>query len=262
MVRGAYQWNRAFNSKAGPNRIATLHLLFQFSGTSGILSPGQLNIDDPEAGTFEQLPSNWIADFRRLYDFNEAGRADLVLPKDDSNVAKKIDTLLVNPLHDLPLGSFGGRGAVPVATGRALNLAFRNLTRAGMVRLASGQQMATMLGVPVLTPDQIINGAGAGATFDTAPNKLNNDQKAFLGEHTPLWLYILREAELNNGRLTGVGGRIVAEVFHRSMEGSRYSIVRDPAWRPFFGPDPDTFRMVDLCLFAVDGDVTALAPLG
>ena len=260
MVRDKYEWNRAFNSKAG--RPASLHLLFQFSGTSGILSPGPLNIDDPEAGTFEQLPSNWIADFRRLYDFNEAGRADLVLPKEDSNVAKKIDTLLVNPLHDLPLGSFGGRGAMPVATGRALNLAFRNLTRAGMVRLASGQQMAAMMGIQVLTPDQVLSGAGGGATFDTAPNNLSNDQKTSLGEHTPLWFYILREAELNNGRLTGVGGRIVAEVFHRSMEGSRYSIVRDPSWRPFFGPDPDTFRMVDLCLFAVDGNDTSLAPLG
>ena len=151
---------------------------------------------------------------------------------------------------------------MPVATGRALNLAFRNLTRAGMVRLASGQQMAAMMGIQVLTPDQVLSGAGGGATFDTDPDKLSNDQKTFLGEHTPLWFYILREAELNNGRLTGVGGRIVAEVFHRSMEGSRYSIVRDPSWRPFFGPDPDTFRMVDLCLFAVDGNDTSLAPLG
>jgi len=34
------------------------------------------------------------------------------------------------------------------------------------------------------------------------PNDLNNDQKGFLGEHTLLWFYMLREAELNNGRLT------------------------------------------------------------
>ena len=256
MVRGAYQWNKVFNAN-GPGGIASLHLLFQFSGTSGILSPGPLNIDDPEAGTFERLPSNWIADFRRLYDFNEAGRPDLAVPADDFNIAKRIDTLLVNPLHDLPLGSFGGRGKIPAATGRALNLAFRNLTRAGMVRLASGQQMAERFGMQALSTDQIVNGAG-GATFDG----LTDDQKNFLGEHTPLWVYVLREAELNGGRLTGVGGRIVTEVFHRAMEGSSTSIVRDPLWRPSFGPDPDTFRMVDLCLFAVDGNDEQLAPLG
>jgi hypothetical protein len=260
MVRETYEWNAVFNTKAG--RPAGLHLLFQFSGTSGILSPGNLNIDDPEAGNLERLPSNWIADFRRLYDFSEANQPGLVVAKEDFNVAEKLDTLLVNPLHNLPLGTFGGRGTVPVPTGRALNLAFRNLTRAGMVRLASGQQMAQKFGITPLTPDQVIKGAGEGASFDAAPGQLDDSQKAFLGEHTPLWFYVLREAELNNGRLTGVGGRIVAEVFHRAMEGSSYSIVRDPAWRPSFGPDSETFRMVDLCLFAVDGDASKLFPLG
>jgi hypothetical protein len=46
---------------------------------------------------------------------------------------------------------------------------------------------------------------------------------------TPLWFYILREAELNRGKLKGVGARIVAETFHRAMEGSQASIVRDPS---------------------------------
>ena len=54
---------------------------------------------------------------------------------------------------------------------------------------------------------------------------------------TPLWFYILREAELNGGKLKGVGARIVAETFHRAIEGSSASIVRDPAWRPTLGPD-------------------------
>jgi len=40
------------------------------------------------------------------------------------------------------------------------------------------------------------------------------------------------------------------------------SIVRDPAWRPTLGPDPDTFRMVDLLLFAFEGKKSLLAPLG
>jgi hypothetical protein len=80
--------------------------------------------------------------------------------------------------------------------------------------------------------------------------------------HTPLWFYILREAELNRGRLTGVGARIVAETFHRAMQGSSASIVRDSAWRPSLGPDDRTFRMVDLLLFAFEGRKNLLAPLG
>jgi hypothetical protein len=73
---------------------------------------------------------------------------------------------------------------------------------------------------------------------------------------------VLREAELGGGKLRGVGARIVAETFHRAMEGNRISIVREPSWRPSLGPDPSTFRMVDLLLFAFQGRKALLAPLG
>lgn len=255
MVRDAYNWNAIFNKRKIP---ASLLLLFAFSGTSGILapvvSPDQLS--DPTAGT-TALPGSWVADFRRLYDFTEAGRDDLKVPADDFNVTKRIDTLLVNPLHQLPLGAFGGGNAAVHAMGRELNLAFRNLTRAGMVRLCSGQQLAERLGLEPLDAGQIITGNG-GASLDG----LADDQKNSFAQDTPLWFYVLREAELNGGRLSGVGGRIVAEVFHRAMEGSRASVVRDPVWRPMLGPDDATFRMVDLLLFAFEDKSELLAPLG
>jgi hypothetical protein len=54
----------------------------------------------------------------------------------------------------------------------------------------------------------------------------------------------------------------VAETFHRAMEGSRFSIVRDSSWRPTLGPDDETFRMVDLLLFAFRGRKALLNPLG
>ena len=255
MIRDVYNWNAIFNTKQRP---ATLLLLFAFSGTSGILAPAGSpdDLNDPEAGT-TQLPGNWVADFRRLYDFGEAGRDDLKVDADDFNITKRIDTLLVNPLQVLPLGSFGGRDAAIHAVGRELNLAFRNLTRAGMVRLCSGQQLAEQFGVKSLDAGQIITGNG-GASLDG----LNDDQKNSFVRNTPLWFYALREAEVNGGRLTGVGGRVVAEVFHRAMEGSRASIVRDPQWRPDLGPDENTFRMVDLLLFAFEGKKELLAPLG
>ncbi|HSK14830.1 MAG TPA: heme peroxidase family protein [Gaiellaceae bacterium] len=234
MVRRAYNWNRVFDDGFG-----TLDLLFVFSGGSGDL------------GGSVELQSSWIADFRRLYDFGEAGRADLTVPEKRFNRAMRIDTTLVNPLASIP-------GFPPAEA----NLAVRNLSRAKMVRLATGQQMVTFLrrkGVPVerLTKAQIRDGRNGAALDRLTPAQ----RKAFLAD-TPLWFYILREAELNRGKLTGVGARIVVETFHRAMEGSEVSIVRDPGWRPTLGPDDRTFRMVDLLLFASNGKKSILNPLG
>jgi hypothetical protein len=163
----------------------------------------------------------------------------------------RIDTSLVPPLADLP------RFPNDVSS-----LAFRNLARAHMVRLATGQQMATFLkgkGVNVtkLTASQIREGNG-GATLED----LTQAQRSAVVRDTPLWFYALREAELGQGKLRGVGGRIVAETFHRAIEGSRVSILRDEDWRPSLGPDDSTFRMVDLLLFAFEGKRKLLAPLG
>jgi hypothetical protein len=234
MIRRAYNWNRIFDDGFG-----TLDLLFTFSGGSGNLGGGP------------RLPSSWIADFRRLYDFTEAGRADLAVPAGKFNRAMRIDTRLSTPLRNLP-GFPEGED----------NLAFRNLTRARMVRLATGQQMATFLrgkgvSVTTLTRAQIRDGNN-GAELD----ELTQTQRQAVLRDTPLWFYILREAELNNGRLKGVGARIVAETFHRAMEGSQTSIVRNPTWRPTLGPNSSTFRMVDLLLFAFRGRKALLDPLG
>jgi hypothetical protein len=243
MVRGAYNWNAIFDFGGG-----TLDLLFTFSSTSGNL------------GGAATLPSTWIADFRRLYNFKEAGRADLAVPAGKFNRARRIDTLLVNPLHHLPAGSFGGPAA-PAGDPRD-NLAFRNLTRARMVRLATGQQMATFMksrGVNVtrLTKAHVRDGDG-GVDL----GGLTGPQLDALLKDTPLWFYVLREAELNGGKLRGVGARIVAETFHRAIQASQFSIVRDPAFKPSLGPDAKTFRMVDLLLFAFNGKKNLLAPLG
>jgi len=243
MIRSAYNWSAVFDAGAG-----TLDFLFEFSATSGPL------------GGNERLIGIWVIDWRRMYDFGEAGRPDLVVPANKSNTAMRIDTRLVDPLGHLPKGAFGGRG-IP-ASAPLRNLAFRNLARAQMLQLATGQQMADKLtarGVTVtpLTPHMIIEGDG-GAILD----ELTDIERQNLAEHTPLWFYILREAELNGGRLTGVGARLVAETFHRAIEGSRFSIVRDHDWRPTLGPDDSTFRMVDLLLFAFDGRKKLLNPNG
>ena len=240
MIRREYNWNVEFDNGAG-----TLFFLFDFSGTSGFLGEGS------------RLPSNWIADWRRLYEFEQAA---LKVPAAKFNFARRIDSLLVNPLAELPFGSFGAKK--PPKDKLVSNLAFRNLARAKMVKLATGQGMVQHLqskGVSVtpLTKAQIRDGNGGASLAG-----LTADQRSAVLDRTPLWFYVLREAEFNNGRLDGVGARIVAETMHRAMEGSKHSIVRDAAFKPKFGPNDQTFDMRDLLFFAFEGKKSLLAPLG
>ncbi len=245
MIRDSYNWNRRFPGTAG-----SLFYMFDFSGVGGSLG-GEL-----------RLLSNWLADWRRMFDFTAGGHAELAPPGGVGNVnqAKRIDTLLTDPLRNLPPGTFNGPVNIPFNDPRA-NLAFRNLTRAKMVKLATGPQMAQKLnnrGVPVtpLTKQQLLDGNGGAAV-----NGLTASQKDALADKAPLWFYILREAELNDGVLAGVGARIVAETFHRAMQGSQFSIVRSKNFVPDFGRG-NIFEMTDLLLHAFDGDVKGLNPLG
>ncbi|MDB5513215.1 MAG: heme peroxidase [Enterovirga sp.] len=264
MIRDAYDWNLFFNDRPGPPTIArgSLLNLFRFSGTSGNLSPGS-DINNPLDGDFERLPSNWVADWTRLFDFVADAAIPQLAPEPGAslNIARRIDPRLTDPLAALPLGSFGGRGSV-VADDLERNLAFRNLVRGRMVGLASAQEVVahfTAQGVSVraLGPEEILAGAAGGLDLTGLADAL----KAELTDATPLWFYVLREAELNGGKLGDIGGRIVAETFHRAMEASRMSILRDPTWRPDPGRHPGGFGMVDILLRAYGAKVGELRPL-
>jgi hypothetical protein len=244
MVRAAYNWNKIFDNGGG-----TLDLLFTFSATGGNL------------GFDTRLASIWIADFRRLYDFGEANKPALTVPASKFNRAMRIDTRMVDPLQHLPPQTIGLPNNAGFNDVRR-NLAFRNLTRAKMVKLATGQQMANFLknkGVNLtkLTKAQIRDGNNGADLSD-----MTAAQRESVLANTPLWFYILREAELNGGKMSGVGARIVAETFHRAMEGSEHSIVRDTTFSPSLGPSSSKFRMVDLLLFAFEGKKALLNPNG
>jgi len=75
------------------------------------------------------------------------------------------------------------------------------------------------------------------------------DLKPFhLQQRTPLWFYVLREADvLEDGRHLGpVGGRIVAEVIAGLIMGDGQSYLRqNPGWEPTYGTD-GSFTTVDL----------------
>jgi hypothetical protein len=74
-----------------------------------------------------------------------------------------------------------------------------------------------------------------------------------LKKSTPLWFYVLREAEVMAGGLTlgPVGGRIVAEVLVGLVESDPGSyLVQQPRWTPTLTSAGAGFRMTDFLTFA------------
>jgi hypothetical protein len=80
--------------------------------------------------------------------------------------------------------------------------------------------------------------------------------KLGLDESTPLWFYVLREAELmaDGLHLGPVGGRIVGEVIIGLLQLDPDSYASDARWRPTLpttsGRVTGDFRMIDFLTFA------------
>ena len=232
MVRDVYKWNRL-------RETVMIGQLFEFSAKSGDL------------GGKDRLPSDMIADFRRLYDLGAI----------EPNFAMRIDTRLISFLRAPAPGQL--RGAGRAARGSALEPRVpqpdaRADGQAGQ-RAADGRVPHAGLRREARPRSR----GGRSSRARTAPRSTGSasERKKELVERTPLWFYILREAECNGGKLNGVGAQIVAETFHRAIEGSSTSIVRDPAWHPTFGRSKTRFRMADLLRFAAGGNPHVIAPL-
>jgi hypothetical protein len=136
--------------------------------------------------------------------------------------AKRIDVRLPAPLIALPTQISGSAPGTDYAS-----LATRDLQRGQAVGLASGEAIARRLGVEPLRVEL------AGWTGET-----------------PLWLYILREAELLHGgdRLGPVGGRIVGEVLVGIVDADAESFrAVDPGWTPTL-PARGTFGLADILM--------------
>jgi hypothetical protein len=146
---------------------------------------------------------------------------------------KKIDTRLSTPLFHLPLSTLAIPGGPTV-------LAQRNLLRHLTWQLPSGQSIAQLIGAPVL---------GKNDFKELKPLGVNLDQS------TPLWYYVLKEAQLieDGLHLGPVGGRIVAEVIIGLLQADPTSYLNQPGWTPTL-PAPfsgaGNFRMVDFLTFA------------
>lgn len=134
--------------------------------------------------------------------------------------ALPVGTDMANTLFELPdfvVGSGLKWGDLDIPVAQAKKLALRNILRdRTAMQLPSGQQMARHLGLAPLP----------------AP-------KALTDKHitkTPLWFYCLQEAQASGkGRLTGVGGKIVASVFARLLKEDHESVLHVPGFMPWQG---------------------------
>jgi hypothetical protein len=126
--------------------------------------------------------------------------------------SKKIDGKLVRALMELPVAVTGECEIEDYHS-----LAVRDLQRGQGVGLPSGEAVARHIGVAPLSAEQV----GVAST-------------GWHGE-TPLWYYILREADAHTGghRLGPVGGRIVTEVLVGLIDADATSFRRNSHdWRP------------------------------
>lgn len=127
----------------------------------------------------------------------------------------KIDSKLATPLLNLPFSVVdeenGGGDGDP-----RRSLAVRNLQRGISFALPSGEAIADFYGIPPLTKAQVGDVPGGE-------------------DGTPLWFYVLKEAEVlaKGERLAGVGARIASEVFVDLLRMDTASfLARDPGWTP------------------------------
>lgn len=211
MVREVYDWNLNFRADGGQR--GSLGELFQFSRVSG------------DMRGLPNLPSNWIPDFRRLFDLS--GFDFPALAQSDAgqlNHAKALDPFLAPTLASLPeINMLPADRRPPFA-----NLAALNLRRGSMRALPSGQDISRALpSVRMLTKKQMRD--VIDSEFDTVMTNLG------MYERTPLWLYLLLEAKaIGKGNAMGpLGSTLLAEVFLTLVLTSRTSIL-SPAgsWHP------------------------------
>jgi hypothetical protein len=166
--------------------------------------------------------------------------------------AYRIDTSLVNPLHNLP----------PAVAHDPASLAQRNLERGWRLGLPSGQAVAHAMRLRPLADADILIGKGVH-TSDKPLGNILSVSKVF-AHNCPLWTYILAEAmhckervkipvkedvSITTPKLGPVGGRIVAEVFLGLMFGDAHSLLRlEPDWQPKQGA---TFALKDFVAYAL-----------
>ena len=192
-----------------------------------VFDPTTFGDDDPDDLAGGHRAARRYIGWQTFFDFDDGE----VKPN------KRIDTKISTPLFQLPIAAIGAERGERVGP---RSLAIRNLQRHTTWELPSGQRLASVMGTDQLSRRDLDDLSGLGANLDTS---------------TPLWFYVLREAELmaDGLHLGPVGGRIVAEVFLGLLQLDDTSYMNaDSNWTPTL-PVSDSsagFRMTDLLTIA------------
>jgi hypothetical protein len=168
---------------------------------------------------YHHVPLDWKIDWTRFVD----GR----------NMARRFDTTLAQGLTRLD----DGQGK-PLPFG----LAAVDLLKAFLLRVPTGEAVARKLGEPQLSRGDILK--------QISKEQAEALSLASFADRTPLWFYILAEAQLSNtGHLGRVGSRIVASVIIGLVRKSKDSYLRIKDWTPTLGTKSQ-FDLPDLFHFA------------
>lgn len=215
---GHSQVRPSYRVNFGPDGGSEPFFAFVFDDTE---APNEPNPDDLRGG--KRAPRRFV-DWQTFFDFGDG----------NSRPNKKIDTKISSVLMELP----GVSGPAPgLPSDGVQSLPSRNLMRHVNFGLPSGQAVARMMRVPVLDETELA---------ELEPYGMKTS--------TPLWYYILKEAEvMENGlRLGPVGSGIVGEVFIGLLQADRSSyLAKNRDWKPVL---PSTrrgeYRMTDMLRFA------------
>jgi hypothetical protein len=231
---GAYRFGHSqirpsYRLNFGPTG-GTPFFAFVFDDTQ---SPDLADPNDLRGG--KRAPRRFV-DWQTFFDFGDG----------NARPNKRIDTKLSSVVMALP----GARALSPGLPSDGLqSLPARTLTRHVNFGLPSGQDIARSMHLPVIAPDQL---------SELAPYA--PDSQHTLDTSTPLFFYVLKEAELmeNGLRLGPVGSRIVGEVFIGVLKADDTSYLSvKPGWKPTLPSEKEgNFLVTDLLKFS--GVVPAL----
>jgi Animal haem peroxidase len=175
-------------------------------------------------GGFRRLPKRLKIDWGRFFRLTD-------------DVERRESSMLIDGHLSPPLFALPPDGA---------SLARLNLQRGRALGLPAGPDVAQAMGVEPLSAQEL--------GLDPAPAGIGRSSRDALIRATPLWYYVLREAEARGEHggihLGPVGGRIVGEVLLGLLEADPQSYVRlRPAWRPRELGSHGDFIMADLIRF-------------
>ncbi|AXT26405.1 hypothetical protein D1823_07345 [Ruegeria sp. AD91A] len=188
-----------------------------------------------------QLTGNWAQAWRHMVDHQNPDLPPAIL-------ARPIQASIERDLHRLDHALLADLQN-PAKTGK-FNLATKTLRRGASLSLPSGQQLETVAGIS--TPFDI------GAFLDSKPERYGHlNHVTELRTHTPLWFFILAEAEAaGSGKLGKLGSRIVTETIRAAITAVPDSILSAEPFQRGLRTDhglQNTFTLRDVVAVAYGG---------